>query len=65
MAMMPSGSGNGGGSSSRTGSPFIIENDDDSGLDGDLIGDDCGWLYPCESGSSVAVAANILPVILL
>ena len=49
MAMMPSGSGNGGGSSSRTDSPFIIEHDDDSGLDGDLVGDDGAWFYASKS----------------
>ncbi|KAL1954432.1 hypothetical protein VTO42DRAFT_1202 [Malbranchea cinnamomea] len=42
MASMPSGNGSGGGgsSSSRTDSPFIIEHDEDSGLDNDLIGDE-------------------------
>lgn len=42
MAMMASGNGNdaGPGSSGGTGSPYVIEQDEDSMLDGDLLDDD-------------------------
>jgi hypothetical protein len=42
MAMMPSASG---GSSTRTDSPFVIDHDDDSGLDNDLIDDEGAYLF--------------------
>jgi hypothetical protein len=42
MAMMPSASG---GSSTRTDSPFVIDHDDDSGLDNDLIDDEGVYLF--------------------
>lgn len=43
MAMMPSGSGGGSGGS-RTGSPFVIDHDDDSSMDRDFLEADEGMV---------------------